>query len=144
MEKDFNYQNVPKNYVHCLNAQCPRSADCLRFQVALHANPETSFFQVVNPACVVDKKECQYFRPDCLRSFALGITHLFDNLPLKKAVKMRKILYGHFKKNMFYRILNKERLISPEEQDFIREAFYKEGIEEELVFDKYVDKYDWS
>ena len=143
MEKYFNYKDVPKNYLHCLNAQCPHAADCLRFQAALHAGPDTSSFLAVNPAYVADNEECPYFRPDCMVRFALGITHLFDNLPHAKAIQIKKMLYNQFKRNMFYRILNKERLIRPEEQDFIRDVFFKEEIEDEPVFDEYIDRYDW-
>jgi hypothetical protein len=35
-------------------------------------------------------------------------------------------------------------LITPEQQDFIRKVFLEEGIEEEPVFDEYVEQYDWQ
>ena len=144
MKENFDYTEVPKNYLHCQNAQCPRTADCLHFLVACHINNETPYFSVVNPAYVVEQRECPFFRPDHLVRFALGITYLFDNLSHAKAVKIKQLLYNHFPQSTFYRIRNKQRLIKPEEQDFIRQVFIKESIEEEPVFDKYVDRYDWG
>ncbi len=143
MENLFNYQEVPRDYRHCQNAECPRSANCLRYQVALRAGSDVPSFWVINPAYIAAHDECPDFHSDQLTRFALGISHLFDKLPHAKAIKIRKIIYAHLGKNMFYRILNKKRHITPEEQDFIREVFQKEGIEEEPVFDKYIDKYEW-
>ena len=143
MEENFNYQDVPKNYVYCLNNECTHSSDCLRFKVTLHVDKNISSFRTVNPVYVAQQKECFYFQSDRLTRFALGITHLFDELPHEKAVKIRNILYKYFKLNMFYRIQNKQRLIKPEEQDYIRQVFANEGILEEPVFDEYVDRYNW-
>ena len=143
MRKEFNYKEVPKNYIHCLNEQCMRSADCLHFKVALYADKDRSGFMTINPLYVANREKCDYFQPDQLIRFASGITYLFDHLPHAKAVRVKDILYKHFGLNTFYRIQNKKRLIKPEEQDYIREVFLKEGIKEDPVFDKYIDKYDW-
>lgn len=143
MDSNFDYKEVPKNYTHCLNEQCVRSADCLRFKVAHYADKDIGSFLTVNPIYAANGEECRYFQPDLMTRFASGIKHLLDNLPHTKAVKIKDILYKHFGLNTFYRIQNKKRLIKPEEQDYIREVFLKEGIEEEPVFDEYVDKYDW-
>ena len=143
MNDDFNYKQVPRNYTHCLNAQCPRSADCLHFLVTRHVDKETRYFSVVNPAYVAEQKECPYFQPDRLIRFAIGITHLFDNLPHTKAVKIKKTMYSYFGRNAYYRTLHKQRLIKPEEQDFIRQTFVKEGVAEQPAFDEYIDQYVW-
>ena len=34
--KEFDYDSVPQGFAHCLNEQCPQSADCLRRKAALH------------------------------------------------------------------------------------------------------------
>ena len=143
MKEDFNYDDVPNGYLHCLNAECSRSADCLRYMLACHVRRQTPSFSIVNPAFVAEQEECPYFRPDQFTRFALGITHLFDNLSHPKAVKIRGVLRSHFGRSMFYRISDKQRLIKPEEQDFIRQAFIAEGIAEQPVFDQYIDRYSW-
>ncbi|MDH6306389.1 hypothetical protein M2459_000376 [Parabacteroides sp. PF5-5] len=143
MKENFNYKDVPWDYLHCLNAQCPRSADCLRFQVTLHTDQDRSSFSIVNPAYVAAREECPFFHLDRLTHFALGMRRLFDKVPHAKALKIRNILYHHFERSMYYRIRNKVRLITPKEQAFIRQVFLNEGIQEEPVFDEYVDQYDW-
>ena len=143
MQNNFNYNEVPKGFIHCLNAQCTRSTGCLRFLAANCAGIETPFFHIVNPAHITNWDECRFFYPDKLVRFAIGITDLFNNLPHAKAVKIKAIIYKQFGRNTFYRIQSKQRLINPEEQNFIRKVFIDEGITEEPIFDKYVDKYDW-
>lgn len=142
MKENFNYQNVPDTFLHCLHAQCPRSSDCLRFLVAAHVDQDKTHFSIVNPGYVAVREECRFFHPARLNRFALGMTHLFDNLPYAKARKIRTMLYNYFDRSIFYRIRNKKRLISPEEQDFIQQVFRGEGIEEEPVFDEYIEQYD--
>ena len=144
MKEDFNYNEVPGNYLHCLHAQCPRSADCLRFQVTHHVYPTIASISVINPNHVVGKEEaCPNYQPDKLSRFALGITRLYDNIPYAKAVKIKQMLLSHFQRNMYSRIRKKERYISPEDQQTIRNILQKEEIKEEPVFDEYIYKYAW-
>jgi len=143
MEKNFNYKDIPKVYTHCFNAECKRSAECLRFLVANHADRETPHFSVMNPAYVAGQEECAYFHEARKARLALGITRLFDNLPHAKAKKIKSVMYSHFGRSRYYRILNKHRLIKPEEQEYIRKVFLMEGVDEEVEFDSYVEQYEW-
>ena len=143
MTNNFNYKEVPGNYTHCLNEQCPRSTECLRFKVAQHVNAKTASFLVVNPKYIANQKECALFHPDQVIRHAVGITHLFNDLPYSKARRIRKQLKEHFGHNYYYRIYRHERYISPEEQNYIQGLFTKEGILEEPVFDEYIDTYAW-
>ena len=49
----------------------------------------------------------------------------------------------YFGRNSYYRFLRKERLISPSEQKYIRQLFRKRGIEDEPVYDEYLERYEW-
>ncbi|MCD8183408.1 MAG: DUF6078 family protein [Bacteroides sp.] len=145
MEKDFDYNSIPKTYLYCLNAKCTRFAKCLRYQAAIHANPKLASISVVNPSYIAgQEKDCPHFQPDRLSRFALGITNLLDKIPHAQAVRLRDSLYSHLGRSMYYRIRNRERLIHPEEQEFIRQLFLRYGIKEKPVFDEYVELYDWK
>lgn len=144
MKEDFDYNQVPNEYTHCLHAQCQRSAKCIRFLVTRHTGPEIRRIPVVNPAYILNNKDtCSYFHEDRMSCFALGITHIFDNLPYTQALKLKKILFNTLKRNTYYRIKRKERLITPAEVSLIREIFKNEGIHEEPSFDELIYKYDW-
>lgn len=143
-EKDPDYRDAPKNYMYCSYARCSQAANCLRYQAFKHISDDMATFMIVNSAYIIKLGgDCQFFRLNKQLRFAAGITHLFDNIPHAKAVEIRDILYNYFKRNMFYRIRNKERLISVEEQAFIRDVFRKKGFPGEPVFDEYVYKFAW-
>lgn len=144
MKGDFDYKEVPKNYLHCVHSSCKRSGECLRFLVTRHADPKIHRIYIVNPTSLTGNNDgCAHFQPDELTCFGWGITHLFDNIPYKKALKIKRILCNGLERNTFYRIQRKERQINPNEIVFIRELFKKEGIEEEPTFDELIYKYNW-
>lgn len=145
MEEDFDYTQIPQNYIYCLHAGCPRSADCLRFQAGKHAASGTAIISVINPSVIAGKENnCRHFQPNEKACFAFGITHLFDHIPHKKAVTIKRILFDHFNRSKYYRIRNKTRMIKPQEQEFIRKVFQNEGVLEEPIFDEFIYKYDWQ
>ncbi len=143
MNEKFDYKEVPDGYLHCLNAQCVKSSDCLRFKAGTHVSNEVKYFLIINAANANEQKECSYFQPDRLVRCALGITHLYDNLPHTKYTKIKKAIHDHFGHSHYYRIYNKKYFIKPEDQVFIRELFVKEGIESEPLFDEYIERYDF-
>lgn len=143
MRADFDYKEVPQDYIHCLNGQCPQSSDCLRFKIAAVASKEVPYFSTMNPVYVDEQKECPYFHPDLLIRYASGITRLYDDLTHIKYVKIKKAIHNYLGHSRYYRIYNKLLFIKPEEQDFIRELFIKENVGAEPLFDEYVERYDF-
>lgn len=144
MKNDFDYSIVPYTFLHCIKAECSLANDCLRHKVMKHVTIEQTGISIVNPIRIPENAEnCNYFYPDRMSRFALGITHLLDNIPHTLAIEIKRELSVYFKKNTYYRIRNKERLIKPSEQELIRWIFIQKGITEEPVFDKYIEQYDW-
>ncbi|MDH8701212.1 hypothetical protein M2138_000551 [Dysgonomonadaceae bacterium PH5-43] len=145
MKEEFDYKEVPQSYVHCLNAVCKKSDSCLRFKVGQAIPDEVSVFKIVNPSPVnKSESECRYFEPIKKLRYALGISHLYDDLPHTKYNRIKKAIHRYLEHNRYYRIYNKEYLITPEQQEFIRDLFRKEGIEKEPVFDEYIERYNFS
>lgn len=144
MEPESKYESVPKGFAYCLNAQCKHSAMCLRYLVSKELSPERQAFSIVNPDCTTPQAEsCPFFKADQKDKYALGITHLLDDLPHNKALDIKRTILSTFSKGTFYRIRNKERLISPDEQNIIRQIFFEHGVNADPHFDKYVEQYDW-
>lgn len=77
------------------------------------------------------------------KRFALGITHLLDNVPHKEALNIKRELMAALKRTTYYRCCRKERLLKPQEQEYIRQLFLEKGIKEEPVYDEYVEQYEW-
>lgn len=145
MEDYFNYDSVPFNYMHCLNSACARSESCLRHLVALHVPQKVKRIVAVNPANYpANAHHCPYFRSCVKARYAWGISSLFDNVPYKKAIFLKREILEIFPKTTYYRILHKERALSPKEQAQIAGLFAQAGVAEPLMFDCYTEEYDWS
>lgn len=144
MEPASKYESVPYNFAYCLNGQCKHSMKCLRYLVSKQLTPERTVFSIVNPDCTTPQADnCPFFKDDRTDRYALGITHLLDELPHNKAIAIKRAMNANFSKGTFYRIQKKERLITPDEQNMIRRIFIQYGVHTDPVFDKYIEQYNW-
>lgn len=142
--ENFDYSLVPYSFMHCIHASCVHANDCLRYRVMQHATSDRESLSIVNPARIPGNgNKCRHFLADKKVQFALGITHLLNNVPYNKALEIKRELKSYLERSTYYRIRNKERLIKPEEQNYIRQLFLRKGINEEPVFDAYIEQYEW-
>lgn len=145
MKSEFNYQSVPHNFAHCFNGQCARAGECLRYFVGERIPADCNYVTAVNPNKVaLEEKSCPFFKEKRLVRMAIGMSHLYDNLTYRDAIAVKRPIYSHFGRSTYYRMRNSERLITPEEQAFIKKAFQACGITSEPVFDAYEDDYVWE
>lgn len=72
-----------------------------------------------------------------------GSAVCLTNLNYRKAIAVRRQVYYYFGRSMFYRILHKERHVTPSEQEHIRQIFVNNGIDTEPVYDEYQEEYSW-
>lgn len=145
MEDTFNYKLVPYKFVHCFNADCPHGESCLRRLAALHTSAETPYVMAVHPAAYPQRDTpCPHFRKIEKIRLAWGVSAILDNIPYQKAVMLSRWLHGLYPKTTYYRIKNKERALSPEEQQNIAYKFAQSGVEAPPVFDSYTEEYNWG
>lgn len=143
MDPKFDYNSFSTEFVHCLNHECKRADECLRRQMALRMPAERETVTVVNLAHITPSGEdCSYFKADQTKTFARGISYLLDQLPHNKAVIIKSQLLNHFGRSLYYRFWRKEYLISPSQQEYIRQTFRKNGVKEAPVFDEYEEAYE--
>lgn len=144
MEKDFDYKLVPLGFGHCFNKDCPQAESCLRYLAAQHSASGAQFIASVNPAYYpADGNACPHFKQCRKVRMAWGVSQLFDNIPNKEVVRLRRMLIDHFTKTLYYRFYRKEYPIIPSNQLYFRQLFKQRGIAEEPVFDYYTDGYEW-
>ncbi len=140
-------QNVPTGYEYCFagNNKCPKAATCLRAIAAQllfdseEEQPQTLY--AVNPYYVdrlSDLSSCPRYRSNKPLHYARGMSHLFDEIPLKQVSTVRLRVMGCFSCERYYYHCRKgERLITPEEQQRIVRVFKASGIETQPKFDSY-------
>lgn len=144
MKPDFDYSTVPNNYIHCFHSECQLADKCLRHQVALRTPPDQRVITTISPVYKLPKgTNCRYFKPDEEQCFASGMQHMLGQLPHNDVVFLKQQMIAYFKRTTFYRCFKCERLIKPEEQEFIRQLFLSRGITEPPKYDVYIQQYDW-
>lgn len=144
MKPEFNYQLIPHGFAHCLNKECKRANECLRSRAAFHLPLERDTFTIVNPAqTTATGDDCHFFKEDKLKQFARGMTHLLDHIPHNDAVIIKRQMLNHFGKTLFYRFWRGEHLFSPSQQKYIQQLFLERGLTDPLLFDEYIEQYEW-
>lgn len=143
MKPEFDYNSLPYDFIHCLNARCKRADECLRRQATLRMPKERGTVTVVNPGHIVSTgKNCPYFKPDKPLLYALGMTRLLDAVPHSEAMMIKQQMIDYFGQNNYYRFKRKERLFSPEEQEYVRGLFQERGLTDLPVFDEFIERYE--
>lgn len=144
MEDKFDYQSVPVGYAHCFNGQCSRGEQCMRHLVAKNCTTQHATIPIINPLCIpAETSMCAYFKPIEKIRVAWGVAKLFDELPSKVAKGMKSEILAHFGRNTYYRLYRQERGLTPEDQEYIRQVFRRNKIENKLTFERYSDRYNF-
>lgn len=145
--------DIPKEYTYCFAGKgiCPQADTCLRAIAAtlLTESQETKphTLRTVSPVFVnhaPNLSSCPYYRNNTPVRFAVGMTRLFDELPLKLAHVVRLRVMGCFScESLFYQCRKGTRPITPQEQKAIQNVFRSVGIDPAPEFDGYIEKTDW-
>lgn len=147
-------QDIPKGYAHCFAGpgNCPKADSCLRAIAArLLTRSEEPPSQTVNTvnamyvAQLADRATCPLYCPSEPLRYAKGMTHLFDELPLKQAANVRRKVVNCFScERYFYHSRNGSRLISVKEQQKIAKVFHATGLDLTPKFDGYEYVIEWD
>ena len=116
----------------------------MRYQVCKLAPNGLTRNNCVLPT-VMNKKECPHFSPIQVVRAAVGFSRIFAEVKEKHHAAMRREMAGYLGGGgTFYRYRNGERLLMPEQQEWIKKMFLRYGYTEEVVFDDYKDVYRFS
>ena len=139
-------QDIPKSFAYCFAQDiCPKANTCLRAIAAqiLTESPEESaaIIETVNPVYVQrlpHPDSCRFYRDNKPLRYAKGMTQLFEDLPLRQARLVRlRVMHCFSCESYFYQSRKGTRLISPEEQEKIRNVFRSAGVVSEPKFDEF-------
>ena len=145
MEETFDYSQVPHDFVHCFNAQCPRAGECLRQFVARHVTADVPRLHMVNPlAYPQEGAVCAQFTPIKPIRLGWGLRKAVNRMPHGQAEKMTRWLNHFYPRMTLSRVMNCKRPIKPEEQRSILRAFRSLGVTGDDVFDAVTMSYDWN
>ena len=141
MEKDFDFSQITYYWSLCYIAECSRKEECMRYQVQLLAPQEMTHHSCVLPT-VMQKDECPHFHPIQKVRAAVGFRKIFAEVKEKDHAPMRYELAQYLGRGgSFYRYRNGERLLMPNQQEWIKNLFRRYGYTEEVCFDGYKEVY---
>lgn len=141
LSEEFDFSTVPAWYVLCTNGECPLREDCLRFLAGSCAPEGLESAQCVMPK-TLKGGNCGWFDGKIVVVMAIGFSHLYDQVLKRDYTDMRKSLtrYLHGTK-MYYEYKRGDRLLNPEQQEWIRQLVREYGYDWEVPFDAYMEAY---
>ena len=104
-----------------------------------------SSYRCVNPHFEgVATADCPMYRCDQKVRFAKGMTHTFTgDMPKRLEPAVRNGVIHLTNRTYYFEYRNGSRLIPPALQEKIRKLFRANDWTEEVMFDGYVEDYDW-
>lgn len=137
--------SIPPTYALCYIHSCPRAHQCMRYRAMALIAPTQKAGVCILPHALDHDGHCEYYREYREIKAAYGFTELLSNVKAKDATPLRvaikQYLGGH---GSYYRYHRGERLLTPQQQEWILSQFRELGYTHSLDFDHYVTTYDFS
>lgn len=140
---ELKWKQVPDGWAICFNNDCALHEQCLRWHAAQVSPSDLTKARCVTPHAISDGK-CQLFASTQKVRYASGFSTIYKNVlkddytPLRKQMTM--MLSG---KRYYYEYMRGERLLSPWQQQQIRELFADRGYADNVVFDDFEDVFEF-
>lgn len=141
MNHDFDYEKIRKGWMICQQGDCPKSKKCLCFISGQD-------IQAIETAQVVmsgtwKNGECRFFKTFRYIRAAKGMKKIYKDVRKDDYTQMREAITRHLGGNgTYYRYRDGRKLLTPEQQQWIRDYFLRMGYTEEVQFDEYVEVLD--
>lgn len=140
----FDFSLVPPSWELCFCDGCPQHEQCLRYQAGQYVPNGLTWGPAVYPSAY-RSGPCRHFKQIRTIRAAYGFDPLFrevkhkDYTPLRD--RMKAYLGGH---GTYYRYNRGERMLTPEQQEWILALFRRYGYDGDLHFEHYADVLDFS
>lgn len=94
---------------------------------------------------VMEKASCDYYVEKRVIRAAYGFKHIFQNVKRVDDTPIRDKIKAYLgSSSTYYRYMHGVLTLTPEQQEWIVSLFRQHGYTENLVFDNYVDRYDFG
>lgn len=136
--------NVPADYLYCFNTGCPREKECMRHFAAENIDSKIVVGSAVFPTALQVAGGCDRFKQKRLIKAAWGFEKLFCEVKERHASLLRDKLKAYLGGNgTYYRYHHGDRLLTPEQQEWIFDLFHRYGYTDGLEFEGYREVWDW-
>ena len=140
----FNYADAPKSWYNCFNSACPKAGECMHFMTGKNVPADVTLGNAIYPnAC--KNGECRFFKQIRMIRGAYGFNSMLNDLKRKDEELLRGMITDYLGSNTTYYKFNRgEKLLTPEQQEWILALFRKYGYTGEKEFEGYRYIYDFS
>ena len=137
-------EQIPPSFERCFQSDCPQAATCARYLAGQHIPAGRVAGPAVYPTARQGDKCVKYKRTRIMHA-AYGFKTIFAEVKKKDDTLLRNRIKAYLGGNTtYYRYHRGERLLTPEQQQWIVNLFRKYGYTENLGFDEYRDLYDFT
>lgn len=145
MSKPIDYEQIPSDFMHCLNERCLKAGHCMRQWAARMLPAERLHVNILNPRQYeADGGEaCPHFFSDVPQLYGKGFERMLDEIPRRKSTAIKSQMLSYFGRSVYYRSLHGERLVKPAEQVDIRRIFHHNDVQDEPRYDTMIEHYDF-
>ena len=144
MNKEESLRAQAAHNIPCFIHECPLHETCLHWLTGQYYGGETHIVTCVNPYYpTVNSLQCSMYQKDDIVKYAVGMMHIFDEVPFPIARTTKKRLINLFSRKRFYEYRNGVRPIPPHEQQKIARVFQEEGWQGEIRYDGWKEDYLW-
>ena len=141
---EYNENDVPASWRYCFCEECDRHEDCLRFQTGWQVPEDRTWGNAVFPTAY-RRGECPHFKEIRRIHAAYGMDTLYVDVKHKDFADIRDKIKGYLGgHSTYYRYNRGERLLTPEQQEWILRLFARYGYTENLSFAHYCNVLDLS
>ena len=144
MNKEESLRAQAAHNIPCFIHECPLHETCLHWLTGQYYGGNTHIVTCVNPYYpTVNSLQCSMYQKDDIVKYAVGMMHIFDEVPFPIARTTKKRLINLFSRKRFYEYRNGVRPIPPYEQQKIARVFQEEGWQGEIRYDGWKEDYLW-
>ena len=141
----IDFSKIPIWWPLCPGYDCPRSGECLRHQAFCQAPEDVTQWVCILPQASVGGTRGCFQSGDKVR-MARGFRALVSKMSsrdMRHNVRMSLTRYFG-SKGSYYRYKDGERLMNPKQQQEVHDIFRRYGFEDDIVFDEYIETYDYT
>lgn len=140
----FNFTSVPPTWELCFNKDCPRKDTCMRYFAGLHLPDDKNVGYAIYPNAL-QKDKCKFYVEKRVIRAAWGFHNLFLNVKRVDDTPIRREIQQYLgSRPTYYRYMNGQLTLTPEQQEGIINIFRSYGYTEELSFDNYFIRYAYE
>ena len=137
-------EKAEKSYAICHSGTCPLRSRCLRWQLRTYTPKDRRITYCVNlNNQAMQTETCPMYRDDQPIRMPLGIAKMYYDMPQRIAHPLKQHLIQHFNRKRYYEYHFSRRPITPEHEQYIRQAAIRFGWHQPIEFKGYVEDFLW-